>query len=254
MLSGAPEAALPDGVRAVATSGSALVALAATAADDTLVAVLASGSVPQREVELARAAAGGDHVVVVDDPLPVSRTVLLAGALARLGDVQPPGVLLAALPELRRRVASRVVLSSVGSLQDPSPGLAQHAAGWLPRSRFVSDTRRVYSKAHPQRVAAGDPHAVVLHGRGPVSEAWAVELAQEAGVEVTPVPWDGPDPWGSRHWAELAVWEQPLPDLAGEVLSGLEEASCAWCGRTVVADRECPFCRAVVGPAVGRTS
>jgi hypothetical protein len=254
VLAGAPAAALPDGVQGVAGSESALVALAAAAADDTLVAVLASGTVPHREVELARAAATGDHVVVVDDLLPVSRTVLLAEAVARLGDVHAPGVLLAALPELRGRVAPRVVLSSVGSLQDPSPGLVQHASGWLPGSRFVSDMRQVFSKAHPERVTAGDPHAVVLHGRGPLSEAWAAELAEEAGVEVTPVQWDGHGPWGCRHWAELAVWEQPLPELVREVLSGMEEVRCAWCGRTVVADRECPFCRSVVEPVVGRTS
>ncbi len=252
-LCGVPTAAVPDGVREVRAPGHELLSLAASSTDDALTLLLASATVAPRNLEVARASSAGDHVVVHGEPLPVSRVCLLAEALVRTAGSVPTGVLLAALPELREHVTCRVVLSSVGSLTDPAPDLRQHAGGWLPGSRFVTDMRQVHTKRHPERFSAGDPYVVVLHGPGDTSRTWAAELVEEAGA-TSAVAWPGASPWSCAQWAEVSAWDRPLEQIVQEVLDPLPQAACAWCGRTALADRECPFCHVVVDTVMGRTS
>lgn len=253
VLAGVP-VGVAAGVRRVPASESDLLSLATTTPEDTTVLALVSTAAPRRHAELARAAARGDHVVLVDEPPPVSRTWLMGEAVSRLAATHPASLLVAVLPELRSHVASRVVLGSVASLQEPAPSLSQHARSWLPSARFVTDMHEVHTREHPTRLAPGDPHAVVLHGEGRLSEAWARELVDESGLPVTAVPWEDSSPWGCSHWAEISVWTRSLDDVVRDVLDSVESKACGWCDRTVVAGRTCPFCRSVVGSTVGRAT
>jgi hypothetical protein len=248
LVTGTPDPPAWSGVTPVPSGLAALMRLARTEPESDAVLLLVDPDRTRgsRSADLVRAAGSGDHLAVVAEPPPMSRSLLLAAAVQEVSDRTPLGVVLGALPELRAAVATRVLLSSVARLEEPNPAVSQHLRGWWPGTRFLTDLTSVASVTELEPVTPAVEPAVLLHAADPRSAAWAGELADSAalrpavGAEAIEVSEDAG--WGCTSWAELSAWTRPPRQVLADALADLDIVTCSWCERDVVVGRTCPFC------------
>ncbi|MGO1315842.1 MAG: hypothetical protein ACTMIR_02230 [Cellulomonadaceae bacterium] len=238
-------AAVPDGVLAAQPDLEAAVsAVQATPGDVVLVSRTEPG---RRTARATRLVLGAEHVGLLHIPVPATRFYALAAALAQLQDTDlglTPSVADAAGALLR----TQVLLSSVTSLEDPSPRMGQHLASLWPPSRFLLDwdartlrrTREIPVIDGGLRVVAES--AVALNLPDP---PWS-----EADVEIHP----DERLWPSSRWIEVTTLTAPLGDAAHRVAAGsVHQASCPACGRRG-SGPTCVFCAVVLDlPALAAT-
>jgi hypothetical protein len=244
LVTGTPDPPAWSGVTPVPAGLAALMRLVRTEPETeaALLLVDADRTRGDRTADLLRAAGSGDHLAVIAEPPPMSRSLLLAAAVQEVSDRVPLGVVLGVLPELRAAVATRVLLSSVARLEEPNPAVSQHLRGWWPGTRFLTDLTSVGSVTELEPATTVVEPAVLLHAADPRSAGWAAELADSAAISPDAIEVSQDVGWGCSSWAELSAWTRPPGQVLADALAELDVAGCAWCLRDVVVGRSCPFC------------
>lgn len=238
----APTALDLPGLTHLATTDPELLAFASsvTATSDDLLLVLAEEPAhAHRSADLVRSARSADGLAVLVGSGSWSRWLLLVSTVAQHATEYPVGVVASVADDLLAEIETRVHLGSVAKLRDPSPGLARHAASWLPNARFVTDLQSVDRQTGAADPPAGHGPAVVLHSADARSRAWAEELAPTGASRIEV---DGHGGWHSRAWAEVSWWPRPPAEVLAATLARTRRADCRWCGRTVAATRTCTYC------------
>jgi len=201
-----------------------------SAPDDVLLVCDAPAA---RRVANAVRALSGTPVAVLLLERPVTRWSLHVTALAGLAahDLAFAPAVVRAVDEV---VRTRVVLSGVGALADPSPGIGLHLLSWWPSTRFLVDLDRAEVLRTSQMPAVEAARVVVAHSDKEVllgaDRALPSRRTEVAGGA-----------WRARRWLEVSEGPDDLATLAGSVVTGARTRPCVVCARPVV-DDACPFC------------
>ncbi len=183
-----------------------------------------------------RALADGPVAVLLLER-PATRWSLHVTALAALSATE-----LSFAPAVVRAVdavaRTRAVLTGVGALAEPSPGLGLHLLSWWPTTRFLVDLDRqeVLRTSH---VPAVESPRVVVARSGKEVLAGAEHALPSRRTEVTG------GAWRARRWLEVSDGPEDLAALAADAVAAARTdpgtQPCVVCARPTV-DDACPFC------------
>lgn len=144
------------------------------------------------------------------------------------------------------RITTRALVSSVASLESPTPTFRQHAGSLLPRTAFVVDPGRgTVGRFHEKLgIPSGGDMLVVARSAKPVVPGTADLLPRPADGELV-----GAEPgWHAARWFEASTIDGPLSWAVASAASGSHRwSACAVCGRA--ATGTCIFCDIAVRPA-----
>lgn len=181
---------------------------------------------------------------------PLAGGILAALAAALAARTQSAAELLAALPALERELLWITWLNTVKGLREPSPSVAQHAAGLLPGRSFAAvswpepavHTLTRHRRIVPLPQAQHDFHLAIAGRESDLT--WAEELGAALDNPPTrhydPTP-TGPDWWGTARIVEAVAYPVDLDELYAHTCAGMATAPCPWCGQAVTRP-PCPFC------------
>jgi hypothetical protein len=233
---GGSEGVHPAVHRVEPTLGAVVEAVAGLLADDV---VLATRDEPARKVaRSARLVLGPERIGLLHVEVPVTAwTVLLAGLSAQGLTASSAR---AVADEVLSRTTTWALLSSVASLQRPTPTFRQHLGGYLPRTAFVVDLGRgtvARFRGHLAVPDGGDVLVVARSARPVVRERDGDLLPRTPDTELA-----GADAgWSASRWFEVSTIDGAL---GGAVASALSRSylwgACDACGRAVA--RTCIFC------------
>jgi hypothetical protein len=204
-------------------------------------------------LEMADVLLDRPRLAIHETALPPLAGGALASLAAAVAPLMPsPGGLVAALPLLEEELLWLGWLRSVSKLERPRPRLVQHAASYLPWSRFVA-----YSHPEPavQRISRSEvrpslplelppgEHALVYapwtDGEGWVENVLSRALDLVPRI-VEPSP-HAPSWWDTDRVVEAVVHPADMGELGARLAARLELHGCRWCGE-LVASSPCPFC------------
>jgi hypothetical protein len=233
---GGPEGVHPAVHRADRALGAVVDAVAGLPADDV---VLATRDEPARRVaRSARLVLGPERVGVLHVDTPCTAwAVMLAG-------ISAPGLTAssarAVADEVLSRTTTRVLVSSVASLNSPTPTFRQHAGSYLPRTAFVVDPGRGTVRRFLGSLGVpdgGDVLVVARSARPVVREEDGELLPRTPDTELTGV---GPG-WPAARWLEASTIDGSLAVAVTTALSrSYLWGACDVCGRAVAGP--CIFC------------
>jgi hypothetical protein len=146
--------------------------------------------------------------------------------------------------------STRVLVSSVASLSDPNPHLADHVASWLPGRFFAVDVDAgeiVRTRTAELVVPAGE--FAVLASQWSRSEPPELVALPHSQIELVGPP--GSARWRAKHWLEVTVMRTPIVDTVQRTLAASQPRACPSCARAVTGIR-CRFCGIVVPPSIPR--
>lgn len=233
---GGPEGVHPAVHRADRTLGAVVDAVAGLPADDV---VLATRDEPARKVaRSARLVLGAERVGVLHVDTPSTAwAVMLAG-------ISAPGLTAssarAVADEVLARTTTRALVSSVASLNSPTPTFRQHAGSYLPGTAFVVDAGRGTVRRFHGSLGVpdgGDVLVVARSARPVVREEDAELLPRTPDTELT-----GAAPaWPAARWLEASTIDGSLGAAVTTALSrSYLWGACDACGRAVAGP--CIFC------------
>lgn len=197
---GAPEG-VPPAAHAVPCSTDAVVDAVRATEGDVLLAVRDTEG--RRVARATRLALGAERVGILYTPSPFTAWV---AAIQVLG-AMPPDVELSRAAEIASALSAalhtRVVLSSVASLEKPSPTLNQHLRGALPGGRFLVDLRAGTVETFSGTLDADSPLVVVARSEKPVVDGlgnnWPEGRAEIGAVEAG---------WKASRWLEVTTLDE----------------------------------------------
>ncbi|WP_407318723.1 hypothetical protein UQW22_18635 [Isoptericola halotolerans] len=232
---GAPEGVHPAVRRTAPDLADVATTAAAMLADDV---VLVTRDEESRKVaRSARLVLGPEHVGLLHVTAPVTAWAVVLSGLAS-GDL-PASSASAVSEAVLARTTTRVLLSSVASLDRPAPTLRQHLGSYLPRTAFVVDPDRGTVGRFSGRLGipdGGDLLVVARSGRAVVRGAESELLPREPDVDLG-VPATS---WRAARWMEVSTLDGAVCDVAAGALSARPEV-CDACGRD--ASVTCVFCQ-----------
>jgi hypothetical protein len=203
-------------------------------------------------LDMARTMLDTDRVAVHETALPpLAGAVLCSLASALAPHLPSAGVLASLMPELEAELHVFTWLGSVSGLSAPAPSFGQHLASIGPHSAFGVSS---WPEPSVHRLSSGEPGVplpeLVRPSRMVVAPRsgdarWARETVNRAlgglpVTEVEPTP-NGPSWWGTGKVVESVVFPVDVPELAADLLAGLEPWLCRWC-RELIASSPCPLC------------
>lgn len=238
---GAPEGVHPSVRRADPTLDSVITAVSELPDGDV---VLATRDAHGREVaQSVRLVLGADRLGLLHLNTPVTAWAVVLAGLATPGLTASAARAVADV--VLARTTTRALLSSVASLDRPTPTFRQHAGSLLPGTTFVVDPGRgtVGRFADYLGIPHGGDLLVVARSTRPVVPDADHLLPRAPDTELTgaQVGWPAP------RWFEASTI---VGALSGAVVGAASElhrwAACDVCGR--VAPRSCIFCGLSAGP------
>ena len=205
------------------------------------VVLLTADEEARRAARSARLSLGQGRIGLAHHDEPVTVFFVMAAA-AQLLPGNALGLVDAVLDDVRRSTTTIAQLSSVSSLERPTPSVTQHVAGLVPGARFVVDWRAgtVRQGDAPDLrpgvavVTAGSDKAVPGEVAVPAGAPGRMELASDDGGR-----------WGSSRWRETTVLHVTLEEIVSTALQAAGSARqprCPSCQR-VGAGRLCVFCQ-----------
>lgn len=206
----------------------------------------------QMRLDMARSMLDTGRVAVHRTALPPLAATVLASLASACGPHLPSAGLLASLLEdLEAELHVFTWLGSVASLSNPSPSIGQHITSLMPGSAFGVSSWPEPS-VHP--IKRGEPSVplppierpsrlVVAPRAG--DAAWITETINAAlgrlPVRTIEPTLHGPEWWGTQKLVEGVVYPVDVPELAHDLMTGLEPWACRWCSE-LIARSPCPFC------------
>ncbi|OJV58709.1 MAG: hypothetical protein BGO38_15045 [Cellulomonas sp. 73-145] len=214
-------------------------------------ALLVTNDPQARKVaQSVRLALGGERVGLVHHEAPPTAFYLALSA-AQLLPEQSLGLAGELLTAVSAATSTSAVLSSVASLQKPSPSLLHHVASLWPPSRFAVDWQNQTVRLGDEAQAPEGVAVVVCASAKPVGPSQtrpgpATELEPEAGAAF----------WGAARWFEASVLLTGLDTLVARTVmatSAPGARTCPSCDRPGGADL-CAFCQLPVVEPTGDTT
>ncbi|MER7796870.1 hypothetical protein [Microbacterium sp. NPDC096154] len=182
----------------------------------------------------ARLTLGAERVALHHADAPLTAWVLALHLVEPLAAAWPVGQLGAAVDAALHAVRTRVVLSSLTTLEAPAPTLAQHLTSMLPGTAYEVDLTAGTIQTARTAMALHGPTAVIARSDRPVHKAY--RDWQPPGL-VLPGARAG---WRAARWCEAS--EAPIPAAAlNDVFASLPGGRCPVCDR-VGSSRSCLFC------------
>ncbi|GAB2451649.1 hypothetical protein [Xylanimonas ulmi] len=220
---GAPET-LPPTVRAVPCEPRDVVDAVRSVHDDVLLAVRDAKS--RRVARSVRLALGAERIGILHTPTPYTAwiaTVLMLGSMpADVALSRSAGVARAVSEVLR----TRVVLSNVAALANPSPTLRQHLAGTFWRTRFLVDLTAGSVTALSGALDATSPLVVVARSAKPVVRdlevGWPDRRVDVGVVEAG---------WKASRWVEVTTLDEVRWNEVSGQLRQERAPQCVSCDR-----------------------
>lgn len=208
----------------------------ARSADEEVLLVCDSPA-SRRVANAVRALADGPVAVLLLE-LPVTRWSVYATALAALpaDELGSAPAVVRALDDVAR---TRVHVSGVGALAEPSPGIGLHVLSWWPTTRFLVDLDAGEVRRTRDAPTVGASHVVVARSDKDVLPDVDRNLPSDR-TEVTGAT------WRARRWLEITEAPDDLAGRAADAVSAARSRPCTVCERPVVTDA-CLFCAVVCG-------
>jgi hypothetical protein len=207
---------------------------AARSADEEVLLVC-DAPASRRIANAVRALTDGPVAVLLLER-PVTRWAVYAAALATL-----PAADLASAPAVVRAlddvVRTRVHLSGVGALAEPSPGIGLHLLSWWPTTRFLVDLDAGEVRRTRDVPVVGSSLVAVARSEKAVLPDAERNLPEDL-TEVTG------GVWRARRWLEVTEAPDDLAVLAADAVSAARTQPCVVCERPVT-DDACLFCAVV---------
>lgn len=233
---GAPDGVHPAVHRVGRSLGEVLTAVAGLLADDVVVATRDAGA---RDVaRSARLVLGSERVGLLHVDAPVTAWAVLLAGISTEGLTASAAQAVAT--EVLARTDTRVLLSSVASLDRPTPTFRQHAGSYLPRTAFVVDPARGAVGRFRGRLGlpdGGDPLVVARSARPVVPAGDGDLLPRGPDTTLTGVL----PGWPAARWLEASTVVGALSSaVATAVSSSYRWGACDVCGRAVAG--ACIFC------------
>lgn len=205
-------------------------------ADDV---VLATRDEPARRVARSvRLVLGPERIGLLHVDTPVTAWAVLLAGLSSQGLTASSARAVA--DEILSRTTTRALLSSVASLNRPSPTFRQHAGSYLPRTAFVVDAARGTVARFRGRLGVpdgGDLLVVARSARPVVRDTDEDLLPRRPDTELAGMPAG----WPAARWLEVSTVDGALGSAVANALSrSYLWGACDTCGRAV--GRACIFC------------
>lgn len=233
---GAVEGVHPAVHRVERTLGAVVDAVAGLPANDV---VLATRDEPARKLaRSARLVLGPERIGLLHVDVPVTAWgVLLAGLCAQGLTASSARVV---ADEVLSRTTTRALVSSVTSLQSPTPTFRQHAGSYLPRTAFIVDTARGTVgrfQGHFGMKDIGDVLVVARSAKPVVREAVGDLLSRTPDTELV----GAESVWTAGRWFEASTIRGELGTAVANALSrSYLWGACDTCARAVAG--ACIFC------------
>jgi hypothetical protein len=203
-------------------------------------------------LDMARAMLDTERVAVHRTALPPLAATVLASLASAIGPSLPSAGLLASLLEdLEAELHVFTWLGSVTGLSNPSPSVGLHAASLVPGSAFgVSSwpepsVHRIKPREPSVPLPRVDRPSFLVVAPRAGDDGWITETINAAlgGLPVRRVEptAHGPKWWGTAKLVEGVVYPVDIPELAAELMTGVEPWACRWCSE-LIARSPCPFC------------
>jgi hypothetical protein len=239
---GAPDGVHPAVRRADATLDSVIAVLADLPAGDV---VLATRDERSRKVaRSARLVLGPERLGLLHVETPVTAWAVMLAGLVTGGLTASSARAVADV--VLARLTTRALVSSVASLESPTPTFRQHAGSLLPRTAFVVDPGRgTVARFHQELgIPSGGDMLVVARSPKPVVPDATDLLPRPADAELV-----GAEPdWHAARWLEVSTIDGPLSWAVASAASGSHRwFACEVCGRA--ASGTCIFCDIALRPA-----
>ncbi|MBA8811701.1 hypothetical protein [Promicromonospora sukumoe] len=207
--------------------------------------VLATRDEPSRKVARSvRLVLGPERLGLLHVETPVTAwAVMLAGLVS--GGLTASSAR-AVADVVLARITTRALVSSVASLESPTPTFRQHAGSLLPRTAFVVDPGRgTVGRFHERLgIPSGGDMLVVASSPKPVVADTTDLLPRPADVELVGAK---PD-WHATRWFEASTIDGPLSWAVASAASGAHRwTACEVCGRAAFGT--CIFCDIALRPA-----
>lgn len=233
---GAAEGVHPDVHRVEPTLDAVVDTVAALPSDDV---VLTTRDEPARKLaRAARLVLGPERIGLLHVEVPVTAWAVMLAGLSAQGLRASAARVVA--DEVLSRTTTRALLSSVASLQHPTPTFRQHAGSYLPRTAFVVDVGEGTVARFRGGFGVpdgGDVLVVARSARPVVREGDADLLPREPDAELT----GQSTGWRAARWLEVSTIGG---ELGAAVASALSRSylwgACDTCGRAVAS--ACLFC------------
>ena len=233
---GGPEGVHPAVRRVEPTLPAVAETVAGLLADDV---VLTTRDETARKVaRSARLVLGAERVGLLHVDAPVTAWAVMLAGLSAQGLTASSARAVA--DEVLARTTTRAVLSSVSSLQHPTPTFRQHAGSYLPRTAFVVDPRRGTVARFRGRLGVPDGGDVLVVARSakPVVRDEDGDLLHRTPDTELVVAKAG---WSASRWFEASTIDGALGAAVANALSrSYLWGACDACGRAVA--RACIFC------------
>lgn len=233
---GGPEGLHPAVHRVETALGAVVEAVADLLADDV---VLATRDEPARKVaRSARLVLGPERIGLLHVDVPVTAWAVLLEGLSAQGLTASSARAVA--DEVLSHTTTRALLSSVASLQRPTPTFRQHAGSYLPRAAFVIDTGRGTVARFSGRLGVPDGGDVLVVARSvrPVVRDEDEDLLPRTPDTELTVADAG---WSASRWFEVSTIDGALSTAVANALSrSYLWGACDACGRAVAG--ACIFC------------
>lgn len=216
--------------------GEVVEAVAGLLADDV---VLATRGEPARKVSrAARLILGPERIGLLHVDVPVTAWAVMLEGLSAQGLTASSARAVA--DGVLSRTTTRALLSSVASLQRPTPTFRQHAGSYLPRTAFVVDTGRGTVARFRGRLGVpdgGDTLVVARSSRPVVRDEDGDLLPRTPDTELTAAQAG----WSASRWFEVSTIDGALSTAVATALSrSYLWGACDACGRAV--SGACIFC------------
>ncbi|GAB2495195.1 hypothetical protein GCM10027063_38040 [Promicromonospora xylanilytica] len=233
---GGPEGVHPAVHRVEPTLAAVTEAVAGLLADD--VVLTTRDEAARRLARSARLVLGPERIGLLHVDVPVTAWAVMLAGLSAQGLTASSARAVA--DEVLSRTTTRALVSSVASLQRPTPTFRQHAGSYLPRTAFVVDTGRGTVGRFSGRFGVpdgGDLLVVARSARPVVRDEDADLLPRTPDTELT----DADAGWTASRWLEVSTIDGALGTaVAGALSRSYLWGACDACGRAVAG--ACIFC------------
>ena len=238
---GAPDGVHPAVRRAGTTLDSVVDSLADLPGGDVVLATRDDRA--RRVARSVRLALGPERLGLLHVETPVTAWAVVLAGLATGGLTASSARAVADV--VLARITTRALVSSVASLERPTPTFRQHAGSLLPGTAFVVDPGRgTVGRFHERlNLPSGGDMLVVARSPKPVVPGATDLLPRPADAELV-----GAEPdWHAARWFEASTIDGPLSWAVASAASGSHRwSACEVCGRA--ATRTCIFCDVAVRP------
>jgi hypothetical protein len=233
---GAPDGLHPAVHRVGHTLDEVLTAVAGLLADDVVVATRDEDA--RKVARSARLVLGSERIGLLHVDATVTAWAVVLAGISTAGLTASAAQAVAT--EVLSRTATRVLLSSVASLNRPTPTFRQHAGSYLPRTAFVVDPGRGTVGRFGGRLGLpdGGDMLVVARSARPVVPLDDGDLLPSGPATALTGALPG---WPAARWLEATTLDGALSSaVAGAISASYRWGACDVCGRAVAG--ACIFC------------